>query len=85
MATPSAQMNLNGLARKLVNDGLLSDTAALNAQEQAAKKKKPLVSYLVEEKLVDSGKIASAAAEEFGVPLFDLDVIDLEKIGRAHV
>lgn len=71
-------MNLNGLARKLVNDGLLSDTAALNAQEQAAKKKKPLVSYLVEEKLVDSGKIASAAAEEFGVPLFDLDVIDLE-------
>lgn len=71
-------MNLNGLARKLVNDGLLSDTAALNAQEQAAKKKKPLVSYLVEEKLVDGGKIASAAAEEFGVPLFDLDVIDLE-------
>lgn len=78
MATPSTQMNLNGLARKLVNDGLLSDSAALNAQEQAAKKKKPLVSYLVEEKLVKSGLIASAAAEEFGVPLFDLDVIDLE-------
>ena len=93
MATPSAQMNLNGLARKLVNDGLLSDTDAVSAQEQALKKKKPLVSYLVEQKLVTGNKIAAAAAEEFGVPLFDLDVIDLdasvtkmvdEKLVRKH-
>ena len=38
MATPSAQMNLSGLARRLVNDGLLSDADAQKAQETADKK-----------------------------------------------
>lgn len=93
MATPNTQINLNGLTRKLVNDELLSETDALKAQEQASKKKKPLVSYLVEQKLVDGGKIASSAAEEFGIPLFDLDAIELdldttmlveEKLIRKH-
>ena len=78
MATPSAQMNLNGLARKLVNDGLLSDVDAQKAQEQANKKKIPLVSYLVENKLVDDKTIATAGSEEFGIPVFDISSIELE-------
>ena len=59
MATPSAQMNLSGLARRLVNDGLLSDADAQKAQETADKKKIPLASYLVENKLVDEKSIAA--------------------------
>ena len=78
MATASAQMTLNGLARRLVNDGHLTEDAALKAQEQSDKKKHPLVSYLVENKLVDGKIIASAAAEEFGIPVFDIEVIELE-------
>ena len=78
MATPKAQMNLNGLARKLVNDGLLSDIDAQKAQEQANKKKIPLVSYLVENKLVDDKGIATAGSVEFGIPLFDISSIELE-------
>ncbi len=78
MATPKAQMNLNGLARKLVNDGLLSDIDAVKAQEQANKKKVPLVSYLVENKLVDDKSIATAGSVEFGIPLFDISAIELE-------
>jgi type IV pilus assembly protein PilB len=78
MATPSAQMNLNGLARRLVDDGLLSDVDAQKAQEQANKKKVPLVSYLVENKLVDEKIVAAAGSEEFGIPLLDISTIEIE-------
>ena len=86
-------MNLSGLARKLVLDGLLQEPDAIKAQEAATKKKLPFVSYLVEQKLVDSKALASAAAHEFGVPLLDLDAIELdpevvrlveEKLVRQH-
>jgi len=93
MATPNAHVNLNGLARKLVLDGLLSETDALNAQEQAQKKKTPIVSYLVAQKLMGSEDLAAAASHEFGVPLLDIAAVDLdpdvirlvdEKLVRQH-
>ena len=54
MATPSPQMHLSGLARQLILEGALQEEDATKAQEQANKKKMPLVSYLVEQKLVDA-------------------------------
>ncbi len=78
MATPSAQMTLNGLARRLVSDGHLAEAEALKAQEESDKKKSPLVSYLVEKKLLDGKIIATAASEEFGIPVFDIEAIELE-------
>jgi type IV pilus assembly protein PilB len=71
-------MKLSGLARKLVLDGLLSEADAVKAQDAATKKKLPLVSYLVESKLVASKALANAAAHEFGVPLLDIGAIELE-------
>jgi len=93
MATPSAQMKISGLARKLVLDGLLSEADAVKAQDAATKKKLPLVSYLVESKLIDSKSLAVAAAHEFGVPLLDIAAMELdpevvrlvdEKLVRQH-
>jgi len=93
MATPKAQMNLNGLARKLVLDGLVSEPDALKAQAEATKKKIPLVTYLVESKLVASKDLANAAAHEFGLPLMDINAIEIdpdvtrlvdEKLVRQH-
>ena len=78
MATSNLQINLSGLARRLVNDRLLTESAALEAHESALKKRMPLVSYLVEKKLIGSEEIANVACHEFGVPLFDLSVIDLD-------
>jgi len=78
MATPSAQITLNGLARRLVSDGHLAETDALKAQEESEKKKLPLVSHLVEKKLLDGKIIATAASEEFGIPVFDIEAIELE-------
>lgn len=93
MATPKAQMSLNGLARKLVLDGLLSEPDALKAQSEATRKKMPLVSYIVESKLVGSKDLANAAAHEFGLPLIDIGAIEIdpeitklveEKLVRQH-
>ncbi len=78
MATAAAVTQLSGLARKLVEDGVIEQAKAISALETASKKKTPFVGYLVENKLADAKKIAQSASEEFGVPLIDIDVIDIE-------
>jgi len=80
MSVPAteAKINLNGLAKRLVADGLLDEDKASEAYEQAVKEKMPLVRYLVQNKVLDSALIAGAASKEFGIPLFDIDAMDLE-------
>ncbi len=93
MATAGSQVILSGLARKLVQDGHLDEAAAEKAQATAEKKKMPLVSYLVEQNLADGNVIATIGAEEFGIPLLDIDSVDIdtevtklvdEKLVRQH-
>jgi type IV pilus assembly protein PilB len=78
MATTPVRTNLTGLARRLVLDGLIAEDAAQSAFQESLKSKQSLVSYLVEKKLADPSAIAWAASQEFGVPLIDLAVIDVE-------
>ncbi len=93
MATSNPVSQLSGLARRLVSDGLLAEEIANEAQKKALKEREPLVSYLVSNKLLDASAIATSACQEFGVPLFDLDAMDLdsapvslvdEKLIRQH-
>jgi len=93
MATPNPQMQLGGLARKLVLDGHLQETKAVEAQTAALKEKTPFVTYLVSKNLVKGRVVAGAASEEFGVPVLDIDTIDIdpevvklvsEKLIRKH-
>jgi type IV pilus assembly protein PilB len=90
MATP---MRLSGLARRLVNEGLLNEDQALSAQSAAKEAKQPFVTYLVNHKILGSANIASIASQEFGVPLFDITSMNLdmsatsliqEKLIRQH-
>ena len=78
MATTNPIMRLGGLARRLVQDGLLSEEQAAAATEEANDAKRPLVSHLVTSGLVQSREVAVAASIEYGVPLFDLAAIDPE-------
>jgi len=78
MATNTQQVTLSGLARRLVNDGSLSEADATLAHDQALKNKIPFVTHLVQKKLLDSLIIANAASHEFGVPLFDISTMDME-------
>jgi len=78
MAVSTQKINLSGLARKLVLDGLLEQEDALKHHQAALKAKQPFVSYLVENKLVDSGAIAVAASQEFGAPVIDINAIEID-------
>jgi len=78
VATTPVRSNLTGLARRLVLDGLLPEETAVTAWQESLKAKGSFVSYLVDKKLADPAAIAWAAAHEFGVPLMDLAVIDIE-------
>lgn len=76
---------LSGLARRLVDEGVVAAEVAINATEEARKSAVPLVSYLVQNSLVEARAIATSAAKEFGVPLMDLSVFDLESIPKDLV
>ena len=78
MAVSSNRVPLSGLARKLVADGLLAEAAAGEAFHSALSRKVPFVRFLVENKLADGKAIAHAASSEFGVPLLDIDALELD-------
>ncbi|HLA75718.1 MAG TPA: type IV-A pilus assembly ATPase PilB, partial [Gammaproteobacteria bacterium] len=78
MAISDVNFKLSGLARRLVQDGLLTNALALQAYEQSLSSQVPFVTYLVESRILSSQAIANAASQEFGVPLFDLNSMDLE-------
>jgi type IV pilus assembly protein PilB len=78
MAATATQTSLAGLPRRLVQDGIVSADQLADATEKARKDKLPLVAYLVNENLADPRAIAVAASHEFGVPLLDLDALDLD-------
>ena len=80
MATSKAQIHIGGLARRLIQEGLLSEEQAHEAFEEALKQQKPFVSYLVESKLADSLGIAEIASKEFGVPMLDISALDITSL-----
>jgi type IV pilus assembly protein PilB len=79
MAATATLAPLAGLPRRLVQDGIVQEEA-LNEALEATKKEKSssLVAYLVSNELGHPRKIAVAAAHEFGVPLLDLDAVELD-------
>ncbi len=79
MATPGTKIQFGGLARRLIHDGLITDQQAQDAYTEATKRKIPFVSYLVDKRIVDSATLAHVASEEFGVPLIDIDVVDIDQ------
>jgi len=60
-----------------VRDRLLSEEQARNAHREALERRQSFVQYVVAEADLNSGQVALAAADEFGVPLLDLDAVDL--------
>ncbi|MDO6823284.1 type IV-A pilus assembly ATPase PilB [Marinobacter sp. 1_MG-2023] len=93
MATNQSNITLTGLARRFVDDGLLDEAIAKDAFVQASQNRIPLITYLTQNKLADSSKLAFSAAMEFGVSVMDLSaflpemmpekIVD-EKLIRKH-
>ncbi len=76
---------LSGLARRLVEDGILDADTAQTASEDARKAGLAFVSYLIRNELANPRSIATSASEEFGVPIIDLAAFDLDSIPKDLV
>ncbi len=74
----ATNMNLTGIARTLVLEKHLDEAAAMEAVQNANKESVQLTSYLVTNKIVPSATIAMISSREFGLPVFDLSVMDTE-------
>ncbi|MGE0860615.1 MAG: type IV-A pilus assembly ATPase PilB [Gammaproteobacteria bacterium] len=78
MAVSSNRVPLSGLARRLVADGLLAEDVATQAFQDALGKRTPFVKFLVENGIVNARAIAHAASGEFGVPMVDIDALEID-------
>lgn len=72
MSVDNTNIQLSGLARRLVRDGALSEDAAKQAIASANKNSIPFPFELTSSNIVKSSVICAIASEEFGAPIFDL-------------
>jgi type IV pilus assembly protein PilB len=78
LALGGARSGLGGLPQRLVQDGVVEEAAMLEAMNLARERKASVVTQLVTSGAANARDIAVAASNEFGVPLFDLDSINLD-------
>ncbi len=74
--TSANLVGITGIARRLVIDGALDESAAREAMHAATAEKKPLATYLADRRLVSAASMAAANSVEFGVPLLDANAFD---------
>lgn len=75
---PSRSGGLGGLPQRLVQDGVVEEAAMLQAMNAARERKTNVVTQLVASGAANARDIAIAASTEFGVPLYDLDSVNLD-------
>jgi type IV pilus assembly protein PilB len=76
MGTPRAA--LGGLPQRLVQDGIVDEPTMHEALNGAHERKSSVVTQLVSSGAASARDIAIAASSEFGVPLFDLESVNLD-------
>ena len=81
----TATPNLGGLARQLIQQGILTEAAAAQAWQGAQKEQTPFISYLALNKVVKPSILATVVAAEFGDPLLDLDCLVPDAIPQAQL
>src|SRR5450631_1145152 len=85
MATKAAAQNLSGLARAMVQHGLLSEYDAETLQGQAQTANIGFVEQMLISKRMNAAQVAVFASRAFGTPLFDLSGFDLDQINKDFV
>ena len=78
-------VGITGIVRRLVLDGVLAEPDARKAMDEASKEKKPVQQYLLDKRLINPAQIAAANSVEFGIPLFDANVMDLTQAATKLV
>ncbi|PCJ40680.1 MAG: type IV-A pilus assembly ATPase PilB [SAR86 cluster bacterium] len=77
-----SEIEIKGLAKKLVAINLIAQGEMLRAYSQAREENIPLTRYLVKNNILDSKAIAETASIEFGLPRIDLAALDPVTLGE---
>jgi type IV pilus assembly protein PilB len=83
MVAATVPTGLSGLARALVQEGLLPDADADTIQAQAAAVKTSFVSQLIQSNKLNALQVAEFASKNFGFPLLDLSMVDAEHLPKG--
>jgi type IV pilus assembly protein PilB len=75
-------LQFNSLINNLIREGILTAQDAQKHYQDSQKKGVSLINYLVTQKIVNSSLIASKISIEFGLPFFDLDVIEPKNLPK---
>ncbi|MEB3754312.1 type IV-A pilus assembly ATPase PilB [Acinetobacter sp. MD2(2019)] len=78
-------IRLTGFTRRLVEQGEISEDSMRQALDSIEKSKQDLVEYLIEYNRISPLAIASAIANEFGYPLFDLSIYNKDLLPQGIV
>jgi type IV pilus assembly protein PilB len=78
LALGGTRSGFGGLPQRLVQDGVVEEAAMLEAVNAARERKTSVVTQLVLNGAANARDIAVAASNEFGVPLFDLDAVNVD-------
>jgi type IV pilus assembly protein PilB len=85
MQKPSVSARLPGLARRLAEAGLADPAQLAALVEEAGESQGSLVELLATRTKIPEERLAQAASEEFGLPVFDLDAFDRELLPKEHL
>ncbi|MDE2137490.1 MAG: type IV-A pilus assembly ATPase PilB [Gammaproteobacteria bacterium] len=78
LALGASRAGFGGLPQRLVQDGVVEEAAMLEAVNAARDRKTSVVTQLVASGAANARDIAVAASTEFGVPLFDLEAVNID-------
>lgn len=81
----SKKFKLSGLARRLVNSGLLTEPAAVEVSLKSADERISFASFLIKYNMLSPIQLAVQSSLEFGLPLLDLDAFDLDNIPKSTI
>src|SRR6187455_2699445 len=85
MATNPVPRQFSGLARALVQHGLLAEAEAQALQDHAATSNSTFVDQILVSKRMTAMELAEFTSRTFGVPLLDLNAFDLAQIPRDWI
>jgi type IV pilus assembly protein PilB len=78
LALGGTRTGFGGLPQRLVQDGVVDEAAMLEAVNAARERKTSVVTQLVASGAANARDIAVAASTEFGVPLFDMEAVNVD-------
>ena len=79
------EQRLTGLAKRFYEDGVISEEIAKESSQSSKQQGVSLIAYLTNNNLADPKSISVSAAEEFGLPVFDLQAYNPELIPKTAV